>query len=57
MNWLRAERHPAYRWPDFERGDRRYVGTFGVDASGKAASGLNHEGERTDATPRGGVPR
>jgi hypothetical protein len=33
------------------------VGTFGVDANGKAASGLNHEGERTEATPRGGIPR
>jgi hypothetical protein len=33
------------------------VGTFGVDANGKAASGLNHEGERTDATPRDGVLR
>src|ERR1700730_4503527 len=35
----------------------RNVGTFGVDANGKAASGLNHEGERTDATPRDGAPR
>jgi RNA-directed DNA polymerase len=33
------------------------VGTFGVDANGKAPSGLNHEGERTDATPRGGALR
>jgi RNA-directed DNA polymerase len=33
------------------------VGTFGVDANGKAASGLNHEGEGTEATPRGGIPR
>ena len=35
----------------------RNVGTFGVDANGKAASGLNHKGERTDATPRGGALR
>jgi len=35
----------------------RNVGTFGVDANGKVASGLNHEGERTDATPRDGAPR
>jgi RNA-directed DNA polymerase len=35
----------------------RNVGTFGVDANGKAASGMNHEGERTNATPRGGAPR
>jgi hypothetical protein len=35
----------------------RNVGTFGVDANGKATSGLNHEGERTDATPRDGAPR
>jgi hypothetical protein len=33
------------------------VGTFGVDANGKAPSGLNHKGERTDATPRGGALR
>ena len=35
----------------------RNVGTFGVDANGKATSGLNHKGERTDATSRGGAPR
>ena len=35
----------------------RNVGTFGVDANGKAPSGLNHEGERTDATPRDGALR
>jgi len=33
------------------------VGTFGVDANGEAASGLNHKGESTDATPRDGAPR
>jgi RNA-directed DNA polymerase len=33
------------------------VGTFGVDANGKATSGMNHEGERTNATPRGGALR
>jgi RNA-directed DNA polymerase len=32
------------------------VGTFGVDANGEATSGRNHEGERTNATPRGGAP-
>ena len=35
----------------------RNVGNFGVDANGEATSGLNHEGESTDATPRGGLPR
>jgi hypothetical protein len=30
----------------------RIVRTFGVDANGKAASEMNHKGERTDATPR-----
>ena len=35
----------------------RNVGTFGVDANGEVTSGRNHEGERTDATPRGGAPR
>ena len=33
------------------------MGTFGVDANGKATSGLNHESERTDAAPRDGAPR
>ncbi len=33
------------------------MGTFGVDANGEAASGMDHEGERTKATPRGGAPR
>jgi RNA-directed DNA polymerase len=35
----------------------RNVGTFGVDANGEATSGGNHEGERTNAAPRGGAPR
>jgi len=35
----------------------RNVGTFGVDANGEATSGLNHEGESTDAAPTGGSPR
>jgi hypothetical protein len=35
----------------------RNVGIFGVDVNGKATSGLNHEGERTDATPRNGASR
>jgi len=34
----------------------RNMGTFGVDANGGATSGLNHEGESTNATPRDGVP-
>ena len=33
------------------------MGTFGVDANGEATSGLNYEGESTDATPRDGAPR
>jgi hypothetical protein len=28
---------------------------LGVDASGEAASGMNHEGESTDAMLRGGL--
>jgi len=35
----------------------RNVGTFGVDVNGEATSGLNHEGERTNAAPRGGASR
>jgi len=33
------------------------MGTFGADANGEATSGMNHEGESTDAAPRGGTPR
>jgi hypothetical protein len=29
---------------------------LGIDANGEATSGLNHEGERTDAVLRGGLP-
>ena len=32
-------------------------GNLGVDANGEVTSGWNHEGESTDATPRGGLPR
>lgn len=32
-------------------------GNLGVDVNGKAPSGLNHEGESTDAISRGGLPR
>ena len=33
------------------------MGTFGADVNGEAASGMNHEGESTNAAPRGGTPR
>ena len=33
------------------------MGTFGVDANGEATSGMNHEGESTNATSRGGTLR
>ena len=29
---------------------------LGIDANGEAASGVNHEGETTDAMLRGGLP-
>ena len=29
---------------------------LGIDTNGEATSGLNHEGESTDAMPRGGLP-
>jgi RNA-directed DNA polymerase len=35
----------------------RNVGTFGVDANGEVTSGLNHEDESTNATPRDGTSR
>jgi len=33
------------------------MGTFGADANGEATSGMNHEGESTEAASRGGTPR
>ena len=33
------------------------MGTFDVDANGGVTSGLNHEGESTEATSRDGIPR
>ena len=33
------------------------MGTFGADANGEVTSGMNHEGESTNAAPRGGIPR
>ena len=33
------------------------MGTFGADANGEATSGMNHEGESTNAAPRGGTLR
>jgi hypothetical protein len=33
------------------------MGTFDVDANGEVTSGLNHEGESTEATSRDGMPR
>ena len=33
------------------------MGTFGADANGEATSGMNHEGDSTNAAPRGGTPR
>ena len=35
----------------------RNVGTFGADANEEATSGLNHEGESTNAAPRDGASR
>ena len=33
------------------------MGTFGADANGEATSGMNHEGESTEAAPRDGTLR
>jgi hypothetical protein len=33
------------------------MGTFGVDGNGEATSGMNHEGESTNAAPRDGTLR
>ncbi len=54
---LRLERHPVYRWLEPGRGGCMERGNLGVDANGKVTSGVNHEDESTDATPRGGLPR
>ena len=53
---VEKERHPAYRWAEAGRGERRERGKLGVVANGKAASGLNHESESTDAASSGGPP-
>lgn len=44
------------RWVELRRGDRRER-NLGVDVNGEATSGRNHEGDSTNATPRGGLPR
>ena len=54
---LRAERYPALGGLILGEAIAWNVGTFGVDANGEATSGLNHEGESTDATSRDGAPR
>ena len=33
------------------------MGTFGADGNGEVTSGMNHEGESTNAAPRGGALR
>ncbi len=33
------------------------MGTFDADANGEVTSGLNHEGESTEAASRDGIPR
>src|SRR5258708_35353563 len=53
---LRTERHPAYRWPEPRRGGRMEHENLGVDGNGEATSGLNHEGEGTDAMLRERLP-
>ena len=40
-----------------ERGGYSERGTFGDDVNREATNGLNHKGERMDASPRDGTPR
>jgi hypothetical protein len=47
------ERDPAYRWPEPRRGGGMEHENLGIDANTEAISGLNQEGERTDAMSRG----
>src|SRR5437763_10399403 len=54
---LRTERHPALRWPELVRGGRAERGNLGLRCQRRSRKWKNHEGESTEAEPRGGTTR
>ena len=50
-------RHPACRRREAQPGSNMERENLAGDAKGKGTSGLNREGESTDAPERGGLPR
>jgi hypothetical protein len=57
MACLRTERHPAFRWPELARGDGAERGNLGLRWERRSHKWKNHEGESTEAEPRGGATR
>src|SRR5262245_20155318 len=55
MACLRTERHPALRWPELARGGGAERGNLGLRCERRSHKWKNHEGESTEAEPRGGA--
>jgi hypothetical protein len=51
------KRHPALRWPELVRGGRAERGNLGLRCQRRSRKWKNHEGESTEAEPRGGTTR
>jgi hypothetical protein len=51
------KRHPALRWPELVRGGRAERGNLGLRCERRSRKWKNHEGESTEAEPRGGTTR
>src|SRR5450755_4820126 len=51
------KRHPALRWPELVRGGRAERGNLGLRCKRRSRKWKNHEGESTEAEPRGGTTR
>jgi hypothetical protein len=49
--------HPALRWPELVRGDEAERGNLGPRCKRRSHKWKNHEGESTEAEPRGGTTR
>src|ERR1700752_265715 len=54
---LWTERHPALRWPELVGGDWAERGNLGLRGKRRSHKWKNHEGESTEAEPRGGTTR
>src|SRR5664279_5050506 len=51
------KRHPALRWPELVRGGRAERGNLGLRWERRSHKWKKHEGESTEAEPRGGTTR